>query len=151
MDVETRRKRTECIAAAVISGAWPHFPPDSQIQRIGDGADGCSGYADNQPVIMKSLPRASGLLDFNGACPLEPQWLRSCSSAADYDGPAFRRGNYLAASLQEETSLIRHVYRISDNERVTRLSGEREQSWNAAECIDFPRKWADEVIAQSGG
>ncbi len=82
---------------------------------------------------------------------MESQWLRSCSSVADYDGPAFRRGDYLAASLQEETSLIWHVYRIGDNERVTRLSGECEQSWNAAECIDFPRKWADGVIAQSGG
>ena len=81
---------------------------------------------------------------------MRAQWQPNLSLPDDYPGPSFRRGEFLAVSRKGDTQILWHVFRVCDNGKLVQLPGECEQDWNAGECIDFPRTWADEVISQAG-
>jgi hypothetical protein len=80
---------------------------------------------------------------------MNAQWMPSFAPEG-YGGPVFRRGLFVAAAHQEATQIRWHLFRVHPNETLERLKDvELVQEWNAAESIDFPRAWADEMISDS--
>jgi hypothetical protein len=81
---------------------------------------------------------------------MESQWQPS-HSPDGYSGPSFRKGRFLASANKDETQIRWHLYRISSDESLERLwSAESVQNWNAAESVNFPLRWADDMLVQAG-
>ena len=81
---------------------------------------------------------------------MECQW-QTTFSPDGYTGPSFRRGLFVAAAQQSEAQLCWHIYRVGANESLERLwSAELIQGWNAAESVEFPRAWTDDMLAKAG-
>jgi hypothetical protein len=79
---------------------------------------------------------------------MEPQWQPNSTPPVSFDGPSFRRGEFVAASQQAETQLRWSIFRLHDDGTFDLLPGEYVQDWNSAESVEFPRQWADGVISK---